>query len=163
MHRGRFGGTLKKSLHSGIVFFPSRGPIVGRGGGRRCGRSSTLRFVLADGRRTCRSLPLDCCRCFAPTQLTVYAPACKVSSTRQSRYISSCFKIPVFAMLCEPWCEAPTADGTGNFNAKYYKVLQINILPTAISVLFYSSAPASFPHTWDIPDPTPRVPAGQIP
>ncbi|MDO4571066.1 MAG: hypothetical protein Q4D38_11820, partial [Planctomycetia bacterium] len=23
--------------------------------------------------------------------------------------------------LCEPWCVAPTADGTGNFNAKYYK------------------------------------------
>ncbi|MDO4570594.1 MAG: hypothetical protein Q4D38_09445 [Planctomycetia bacterium] len=21
--------------------------------------------------------------------------------------------------FCEPWCVAPTADGTGNFNAKY--------------------------------------------
>ena len=24
-------------------------------------------------------------------------------------------------MLCEPWCVAPTADGTGSFNEKYYK------------------------------------------
>ncbi|MDO4569388.1 MAG: hypothetical protein Q4D38_03285 [Planctomycetia bacterium] len=34
---------------------------------------------------------------------------------------SSSFKIPVLRDACEPWCVAPTADGTGNFNAKYYK------------------------------------------
>ena len=30
-------------------------------------------------------------------------------------------KFPFYATLCEPWCVAPTADGTGNFNEKYYK------------------------------------------
>ncbi|MDO4568932.1 MAG: glycosyltransferase family 4 protein [Planctomycetia bacterium] len=30
-------------------------------------------------------------------------------------------KFPFCATFCEPWCQAPTADGTGNFNAKYYK------------------------------------------
>ncbi|MDO4570925.1 MAG: hypothetical protein Q4D38_11105 [Planctomycetia bacterium] len=29
-------------------------------------------------------------------------------------------KFPFCATLCEPWCVAPTADGTGNFNEKYY-------------------------------------------
>ncbi|MDO4571449.1 MAG: hypothetical protein Q4D38_13775, partial [Planctomycetia bacterium] len=30
-------------------------------------------------------------------------------------------KFPFCATLCESWCVAPTANGTGNFNAKYYK------------------------------------------
>ena len=37
-------------------------------------------------------------------------------------YTLSPLKFPFYATLCEPWCVAPTADGTGNFNEKYYKI-----------------------------------------
>ncbi|MDO4570685.1 MAG: hypothetical protein Q4D38_09900 [Planctomycetia bacterium] len=45
----------------------------------------------------------------------------KILTRSRSIIYSFSFKIPFFATFCEPWCVAPTADGTGNFNGKYYK------------------------------------------
>ncbi|MDO4569803.1 MAG: hypothetical protein Q4D38_05420 [Planctomycetia bacterium] len=35
-------------------------------------------------------------------------------------YTHCALKFLFCAMFCDPWCVAPTADGTGNFNVKYY-------------------------------------------
>ncbi|MDO4570481.1 MAG: hypothetical protein Q4D38_08865, partial [Planctomycetia bacterium] len=39
---------------------------------------------------------------------------------REILYTHRPLKFPSCATFCEPWCVAPTADGTGNFNEKYY-------------------------------------------
>ena len=44
----------------------------------------------------------------------------RIGNVKTFFYTHRRLKYPFCATLCEPWCVAPTADGTGNFNAKYY-------------------------------------------
>ncbi|MDO4571155.1 MAG: hypothetical protein Q4D38_12270 [Planctomycetia bacterium] len=62
-------------------------------------------------------------------------------------YTRSPLKFPFYATLCEPWCVAPTADGTGNFNAKYYNCFRQHVNINGVINIDTLATCVTFPST----------------
>ncbi|MDO4571086.1 MAG: ADP-ribosylglycohydrolase family protein, partial [Planctomycetia bacterium] len=63
-------------------------------------------------------------------------------------YTRSPLKFPFYATFCEPWCVAPTADGTGNFNEKYYRIPVLRDVSGAVVRKTNGSAMRCSPAAW---------------